>query len=113
MWPSYKNELCNPETWLFYIYWEVLHKDDFEYYVWKQQHIGSEANKYFSNRTTKAGAAVLGFFIALSCLFSALLFCFYFENDDIYTNNNDKTYEDPLIDDKKSIKVAFLGDSVA
>lgn len=112
--PSYKNELCNPETGQFYIYWEVLHKDDFEYYVWKQQHNGSEATKYFSNRTTKAGAAVLGLFIALSCLFSALLFFFYIENDDICTNNNDKPYESPLIDNKMQLlRAVFLGDSGA
>lgn len=85
-----------PQRWL-----RVLCMEAAAHWIRGKQILLQSYNKGWSSRSRVLYCAVMP------------LFCFYFENDDIYTNNNDKTYEDPLIDDKKSIKVAFLGDSVA
>lgn len=87
---SYKDKLCNEKYGTFYIYWETDHKDDEQYKDWERTHQNVDADKYFSNRTTKAGSNVLGLFITLACLYGALLF--YYHQDDNsagFTNIND------------------------
>ena len=79
---SYKNNLCNYPNGTFYVYWEQEHKEDNRFKQWKQKHQNLDAEKYFANRTTKAGKTVLGLFITLLFLFATFLFYFYVKFDD-------------------------------
>lgn len=88
---SYKNELCNAKNGKFFIYWEQKHASDEKYKEWEIKHPGTlDRNRYFSNRTTKAGSTVLGLFITLTVLYAVVLFYFYQDDNSAgFTNIND------------------------